>query len=150
MIAHDRLTAGRAPVWTRAMRVLPPASTLEEFRPIRRDEPRLLPGVHVICARHGLAGQDVVRFADGSLPVYAVGSARVLKLYPPCHRGEFETESDALALLAGRLPIPTPRVEATGALDDWTFVLMERLHGRSLADAWSEIPLDEREPLAGV
>jgi hygromycin-B 7''-O-kinase len=130
------------------MRVLPPASTPEEFHPMRRDEPRLLPGVQVICARHGLAGQEVARFAGGSLPVYAVGSARVLKLYPPCYRSDFETESDALALLAGRLSIPTPRIEATGALDDWTFVLMERLHGRSLADAWAKIPPEEREPLA--
>jgi hygromycin-B 7''-O-kinase len=137
-----------APVWTRVMRVLPPASTPEEFHPVRRDDRRLLPGVQVICARHGLAGQGVVRFAGGSLPVYAVGSARVLKLYPPCYRSDFETESDALALLAGRLPIPTPRVEAIGALDDWTYVLMERLHGRSLADAWPEIPPDQREPLA--
>lgn len=132
------------------MRVLPPASTPDELRLIRRDDRRLLPGVQVICARHGLAGQDAVRFAGGSLPVYDVGSAHVLKLFPPCHRSDFETESDALALLAGRLPIPTPRVEATGALDDWTFVLMERLHGRSLADAWPEIPPDEREPLADV
>jgi hygromycin-B 7''-O-kinase len=115
---------------------------------MRRDETRLMPGVQVICSRHGLAGHDVVRFAGGSLPVYAVGSARVLKLYPPCYRGELETESDALALLAGRLPIPTPRVDATGALDDWSYVLMERLHGRSLADAWPEIPPDQREPLA--
>ena len=139
-----------APVWTRAMRVLPPASTLEEFRPIRRDDGLLLPGVQVICARHGLAGQDVARFAGGSLPVYAVGSAHVLKLFPPCHRSELETESDALALLAGRLPIPTPRVDATGDLDDWTYVLMERLHGRHLADAWPEIAPDERERLADV
>ncbi|HWN69067.1 MAG TPA: aminoglycoside 3'-phosphotransferase/choline kinase family protein [Haliangium sp.] len=130
------------------MRALPPASTPEEFRPIRRDDGRLLPGVQVICARHGLAGQDVVRFAGGSLPVYAVGSARVLKLYPPYHRSDFETELDALALLAGRLPIPTPRVEATGGLDDWSYVLMERLHGRSLADAWPEFAPDERERLA--
>jgi hygromycin-B 7''-O-kinase len=132
------------------MRILPPASTPEEFHLIRRDDRVLLPGVRVICARHGLAGQDAVRFAGGSLPVYAVGSAHVLKLYPPCHRSHFETESDALALLAGGLPIPTPRVAALGALDDWDFVLMERLHGRSLADAWPEIPPDAREPLADV
>lgn len=130
------------------MRVLPAASTVDEFRLIWRDDGALLPGVRAICARHGLAGQDVVRFAGGSVPVYAVGSAYVLKLYAPYDRSHFETESDALALLAGRLPIPTPRVEAIGALDDWSFVLMERLHGRSLADAWPEIPPEQREPLA--
>lgn len=128
--------------------LFPAASTPAEFSPVRRDDARLLPGVRAICARHGLAGQDVARFADGSLPVYAVGSSLALKLYPPCYRGDFGIESDVLALLAGRLPIPTPRIEAAGALDDWSYILMSRLGGRSLAQAWPEIPPDERGRLA--
>lgn len=126
------------------MRILPPASTVEEYRAIRRDEARLLPGVRAICGRHGLAGAPPARFAGGSLPVYAVGSAHVLKLYPPCFPGEPETELDALTLVAGRLPVPTPRVEAAGALDGWRYVLMGRLEGRNLAEAWPEIPPEDR------
>ncbi|WP_437681464.1 phosphotransferase [Sorangium sp. So ce131] len=130
--------------------ILPAASTPQEVNAIQRDDARLLPGVRAICARHGLLGRDIARFATGSLPVYAVGDTLVLKLYPPHAQGPFETESDVLALLAGRLPIPTPRLEATGALDGWGYVLMERLGGRSLAEAWPEVPPAARERLAEV
>ncbi|MGE0786380.1 MAG: phosphotransferase family protein [Sandaracinaceae bacterium] len=90
----------------------------------------------------------MARFAAGSLPVFAVGELRVVKLFPPCFRSEAEVERDALMAVEGRLPIPTPRVDACGELDGWTYVVMERLHGRGLAEAWSEIDRAARERLA--
>ncbi len=62
--------------------LLPPADTLERYLAVRADQARLQPGVTALCERLGLRGADIVRFADGSLPVYAVGHNRVLKLYP--------------------------------------------------------------------
>lgn len=62
---------------------LPAAATAEAFATVRRDEALLRPGVDAILARHRLAGAAVARFADGSLPVYAIGDARVLELYAP-------------------------------------------------------------------
>ena len=118
--------------------MLPPASTTAEFAAIRRDEAVLRPGVDAIVARHRLRG-DVVRFADGSLPVYAIGAAHVLKLFPPVDLAASTTEAAVLAAIAGRLPIPTPRVEAVGELAGWRYVLMDRLRGTSLATAWPSL-----------
>ncbi|WP_394621566.1 aminoglycoside phosphotransferase family protein [Lentzea sp. JNUCC 0626] len=77
--------------------------------------------------RLGLRG-DVRRFEDGSLPVFAIGDDLVLKLFPPEHHDEALVEAAVMAALQGKLP--TPKLHATGLLDDWAYVLMSRLHGK--------------------
>ena len=130
--------------------MLPLVSTAADFASIRRDEALLRPGVDAIVAAHQLDG-DVVRFADGSLPVYAIGEAHVLKLYPPLYAAERETEASVLSTIAGRLPIPTPRVEAVGEHSGWRYVVMERLRGESLATAWPRIgDADQHRLLAAL
>ena len=54
--------------------------------------------------RHGLAGQPIDRYDSGSLPVYAVGPAHVLKLFPPEEAAHAQTEARALAAVQGALP----------------------------------------------
>ncbi|HTL37610.1 MAG TPA: aminoglycoside 3'-phosphotransferase/choline kinase family protein [Kofleriaceae bacterium] len=125
-------------------------STAADFASIRRDEALLRPGVDAIVAAHRLPS-DVVRFADGSLPVYAIGEAHVLKLYPPPYVAECETEASVLSTITGRLPIPTPRVEAVGEHSGWSYLLMERLRGESLATAWPGIgDADQQRLLAAL
>lgn len=119
-------------------------TTAEAFDAIRRDEARLRPGVNAILAARGLAAANVERFADGSLPVYAVGTDRVLKLYPPVYLDERDLEARVLGALEGKLPIPTPRLDSIGEHDGWGFVLMERLRGESLAVVWPHITPQER------
>ncbi len=125
---------------------LPPASTAAEFAAVRGDEALLRPGVDAILARHHVGG-EALRFADGSLPVYAIGESHVLKLFPPVHLSERATEATALSLVAGRLPIPTPRVEQVGEHSGWGYVLMERLHGEPLATAWPRLGERDRGDL---
>ena len=118
--------------------MLPTVATDEDFAAIRRDEALLRPGVDAILARHRVSG-EVARFVAGSMPVYAVGEHRVLKLYAPPYLAERATETAALAAVDGKLSIPTPRVEASGELDGWGYVLMDRMHGESLATAWPQL-----------
>jgi hygromycin-B 7''-O-kinase len=120
------------------MTTLPAAATREQFGAIRRDEVALQPVLAAVCARCGVVAGDAKRYTDGSLPVYAF-EERVLKIYPPCFPGEADVERAALELVAGRLVIPTPRVEAYGEVDGWQYVLMTRLRGQSLAHRWPQI-----------
>ena len=128
--------------------MLPLASSAAEFAAIRRDETSLRPGVDAILARHHVRG-EVVRFADGSLPVYAIGETHVLKLFPPVYLAERETEASVLSAITRRLPIPTPRVEQVGEHAGWGYVLMDRLRGESLAIAWPRIEDRARVRLLG-
>ncbi|MCU0724713.1 MAG: aminoglycoside 3'-phosphotransferase/choline kinase family protein [Planctomycetes bacterium] len=129
------------------MESLPPAATREEYADARRDEARFLAGAARIARRHGLSGHEPVRFAAGSLPVFALGTDLVLKLYPPCFTGDFAVESGVLRGIAGRLPVPTPAVRASGRIDGWDYLVMDRLRGMPLSEAWSEMEPSDRARL---
>ncbi|ONI91212.1 aminoglycoside phosphotransferase [Saccharothrix sp. ALI-22-I] len=100
-----------------------------------------------LCAHLGVSG-DVERFAEGALPVYAVGDGHVLKLFPTVHMDEVATERDVLAAVQGRLPVPTPRLYGAGEFGGGGYVLMERLRGESLKDVWPRLGENARQDVS--
>jgi hygromycin-B 7''-O-kinase len=94
-------------------------------------------------------GVGVQRFSVGSVPVFAVGDEHVVKLFPRAQSSYFETEKATLAHLDGRLPIPTPRIVAAGERGSWSYIVMSRLPGSSLAEAWGAIDRPGRLRLMG-
>jgi hypothetical protein len=89
-------------------------------------------------------GVGLKRYASGSVPAFAVGDEHVVKLFPPTERACFNTERAALTRLDGLLPIPTPRAIAAGERGHWLYIMMTRLSGCSLAEAWHEIETHDR------
>lgn len=120
------------------MSMLPPEDT---------DEADLRPGVDRLLTDLGADPAGATRYPAGSLPVYAAGDV-VLKLFPPDDAEGMPVEAGVLAAVHGRLPIPTPRPLASGERDDWAYVLMSRLDGVPLRDAWDGIEPVQRERLA--
>ena len=92
-------------------------------------------------------GVGLKRFASGSVPVFAVGDEHVVKLFPPEERSFFDAEVAALTRIHGALPIPTPQVMASGERGPWYYVLMTRLAGCTLAEAWHTIDAPNRAQL---
>ena len=88
----------------------------------------------------GLGDGPVLQRASGTVLVALLGTARVLKLYPPLLRDHFDFERAALARLAGRLALPTPRLLQVGELDGWPWLLMTQLAGDPLTAAWDGQP----------
>ncbi|HEX6275973.1 MAG TPA: phosphotransferase [Polyangiaceae bacterium] len=129
------------------IRTLPSVRNAEEFARIVRDETVLAPGVTRILDMLGVHA-PAERFATGSLPVYALGSELVLKLYAPYDHGEAAREARFLEVLDGRLPIATPKLHALGEIDGWSYVLMGRLRGELLATANERIERRELRRLA--
>jgi hygromycin-B 7''-O-kinase len=128
--------------------MFPHVETADAWAALSADDAALRPGVDAICARHGLEGEPIRRYPTGSLPVYAVGTQCVLKLFPPDARESALIEEHALAAVEGRLPIPTPRMLGCGEMDGWRYVLMTRLEGQLLCDAWPDIPAADRDGFA--
>ena len=89
-------------------------------------------------------GVGLERFASGSVPVFAVGDEHVVKLFPPTESSSFNTEMAALTRINGLLSIPTPRVVAAGERGQWLYIVMTRLSGSSLAEAWHTIETHDR------
>jgi hygromycin-B 7''-O-kinase len=100
-----------------------------------------------IARHHGQGGEPVTRYDSGSLPVFALGNQHVLKLYPAQDRAHAQVEARVLAFVDGRLPLPTPKVVATGEWDDGSYLLMTQLRGRRLLEVWPELAPSERERL---
>jgi hygromycin-B 7''-O-kinase len=96
-----------------------------------------------IRLEHSL-GDGLVRYASGSVPVFAVGDQHVVKLFPPKERSFFQTECAALTHLDGFVAIPTPRAVAAGERDQWSYIVMTRLPGCSLDEAWPTIAIADR------
>jgi hygromycin-B 7''-O-kinase len=89
-------------------------------------------------------GVGLKRFASGSVPVFAVGDEHVVKLFPPTESAFFNTERAALTRIDGLLSIPTPRAIAAGERGQWLYIVMTRLSGCSLAEAWHTIETHDR------
>ena len=94
-------------------------------------------------------GVGIRRFPVGSVPVFSVGEEHVVKLFSREQSTYFEIEKSTLARLGGRLPVATPRVVAAGERGSWSYIVMTRLPGRSLAEAWSAIDGPGRLRLMG-
>ncbi|GAA3081190.1 aminoglycoside phosphotransferase family protein [Streptomyces rectiviolaceus] len=128
--------------------MLPTVDTDEQWDVVVPDESVMRPGVEDLCGRLGLAGAPLDRFTEGTQPVYAVGDGLVLKLFPGAVAADGLVEERVLSHLQGRLPVPTPRVHASGTYENgWRYVLMSRLPGEGLAPAWPRIPRADRERL---
>jgi hygromycin-B 7''-O-kinase len=127
---------------------LPTAETPAAWRALLRDDAALAGGVETICERHGLAGARALRYASGSLPVYALGAGHVLKLFPPHEHDFASVEARVLAAVAGALPVPTPAPVAADRLDGWHYILMSQLRGTRLVDVWPQIPQRDRDRIA--
>ena len=112
------------------------------------DDRALAAGVAAVLARHGLAHETVRRYDSGSLPVYAIGDARVLKLFPPDEAVHAATEARVLAAVQGALPLPTPHLIAADAHEGWPYLLMTQLRGPRLVDAWPSLAAAERDRAA--
>lgn len=126
--------------------MLPSVDTNDELEEVVGDEALLRPAAQDLCGQLGLAGARIVRFPEGSLPVYAVGDALVLKLYPGFEASEAAREARLLSHLWGQLPVPTPRLHAADQYKNgWRFVLMSRLPGEDLNEAWPRIPRADQE-----
>lgn len=126
--------------------MLPEVNTDEEWDRVVPDEAVVRPGAEDLCARLGLAGAPLVRYTEGSQPVYAVGDAHVLKLFPGAAADDGIAEGRVLSHVHGRLPVPTPGVHGAGPYENgWRYVLMDRLPGEDLAVAWPRVPHADRE-----
>ncbi|WP_338896689.1 aminoglycoside phosphotransferase family protein [Streptomyces sp. TG1A-60] len=126
--------------------MLPSVDTNDELQEVVGDEALLRPAAQDLCGQLGLTGARIVRFPEGSLPVYAVGDALVLKLYPSFEAAEAVREARLLDLLRGKLPITTPRLHSAGQYKSgWRYVLMSRLPGEDLNEAWPRIPRPDQE-----
>ncbi len=112
--------------------LLPLVINKTDYEAIRPDANLWLLVMQVICQRHGLSTERLVRFGDGtdtafgSNIVFAVDEQHVIKLYPPYWRPLFEADLSVAEHVSGKLSIMTPEIYAYDTLDGWPYLVMSR------------------------
>jgi hygromycin-B 7''-O-kinase len=127
--------------------VLPVVESWDGLDSSRIGEAAMRPGVEALCRHLGVDTRALSRLPAGSRPVYAAGGF-VLKLYPQADGNASAVEAGGLSAAGGALPVPAPRVHATGDWDGWSYLLMSRLPGVPLDVAWPDVPARGRAELA--
>lgn len=95
------------------------------------------PAVEEICRGHGIAVDGFEPFPVGSNLVAAVGAEHVIKVFPPFHRPQWESERRVLPRFAGAVSVPVPALLHQGERDDgYTYVVIERVAGEGLDLRW--------------
>src|SRR5439155_10242289 len=118
------------------------------YMPIQQNTALWLPAIQVICQRHGLHSDILMRFEGGTCIVFAVGDNHIIKLYPPYWRHECNVELTVANYIYNKLPISTPEIRVYGVLEEWPYLIMNRLTGIYLSDVWDKI--DYKNKLAIV
>jgi hygromycin-B 7''-O-kinase len=123
---------------------LPSALTWAEYQALRAEPARWEPTVEAIAAAHGLGQQAVRAIEDGSNLVAWLGDDRVIKLFPPFLRYQYESERAALRHLRGRVKTPIPELIVDGEVSGWPYLILSKLDGVSLASVWGGCNAAER------
>lgn len=110
------------------------------------------PAVEEVCGAAGISFAQVVPFLDGSNLVARVGDDWVVKIFPPFHRDQWESERRVLPGIHAASPLPTPELIAEGEREDgYTYVVMTHLRGRNMEGAWEALsPLERRGIMASI
>ena len=95
------------------------------FRP---SSERWVPEVQRFLTAKGIEGADILPFKEGSNLVAAVAARFVIKIFPPFHYHQWQSEVQVTAALADQLSLPIPRLVDSGRFNgDWTYTLVEFL-----------------------
>src|SRR6266581_1573746 len=128
------------------MSPLPHADTTDAYRALRPDSSTWLRALAMLADRHGLGAEHFVRVSEGTNVVFASDDL-VLKLFPPHWAHLAAAERAVLARLDGPLPVQTPRLQADGSLEGWSYLIMNRLPGKELHTVWPTLRQDEKTRL---
>lgn len=92
-----------------------------------------------IILKHQLPEASLTLFSDGTNIVFSYGE-KVIKIFPPFHQSQFESERLILKRLDGKLSIKTPTLEYEGELFAWPYLIMSKLEGTNLETLWEKMP----------
>ena len=127
------------------MHSLPTLSDFAAFQAWRADPSQWLPAACDIAHSEGLPHADPKPFLTGTNLVLALDERLVLKIFPPMLRAQFVSERASLSQLRGRLSIAVPEIVRQGERDQWCYLAITRLHGVLGAQAWPDLPEDQKE-----
>jgi hygromycin-B 7''-O-kinase len=127
--------------------LLPSLTTLDEYRPLYRQENTWLPAMRAICARHNLDENSLSFAPPGSNVVFWVENNKVIKLFAPFWQGDAAREAGFLNAITG-VNFNTPQVSVSDEIEGWPYLLLSRVPGTPLDELWDTMSNSDRESIA--
>lgn len=116
--------------------LLPKVVERRDYVSLQTETALWLPAMRVICQRHNLSIDMLLRLGDGTNVVFAAGKDHIIKLFPPYWRREVRADRSVAEFVYGKLGIATPEIRGYGELEGWPYLVMSRLQGTYLSDVW--------------
>jgi len=128
--------------------LLPSITTLDEYRPIYRDQQVWLPAMRAICQRHMLDLNELSFAPPGSNVVFRAGPGLLIKLFAPMWHADAAVESDSLDALSRQPDVNVPHIHARGEIEGWPYLVLTRVPGRPLNEIWGGLNHSNRLSIA--
>ena len=108
--------------------------TFEDYEKLKQSIEENL--ASAIIHRHQLPEASLTLFSEGTNIVFSYGDSKVIKIFPPFHQNQFESERLVLKHLNGKLSIQTPTLEYEGEIFSWPYLIISKLEGTLLETLW--------------
>jgi hygromycin-B 7''-O-kinase len=127
------------------MPILPLISSFEEYEIFKQQIEVLEDAAKRIMRRHQLPDLPLVLFSEGTNIVFACGKNQVIKIFPPFHYNQYQSEQLILQKLENRLSVKTPKLYYHGEFSGWPYIIMSLLDGTILETLWDTIEPANKE-----
>lgn len=116
-------------------------STIKAFEDYEKLKASIEEGLaRAIIQKHQLSPASLTLFSEGTNIVFSYGDNKVIKIFPPFHQSQFESERLVLKNLDGKISVKTPSLEHEGELLGWPYLIMSKLEGINLETLWETMP----------
>lgn len=117
-------------------------NTFEEFEKSKLNNDLFKDIVNKILAIHHLPKKPLMLFSEGTNVVFSYDNSLVIKLFPPFHQDQFESERLILKTLEGQISIEIPKLIYEGEIVGWPYIIMTQLSGTLLEELWHNLNHD--------
>jgi hygromycin-B 7''-O-kinase len=107
------------------------------------------PAVEEICSHHLIKVTSFEAFKNGSNLVALINGETIVKIFPPFHSHQFESEHRVLIRLKNiELGVEIPTLLHFGKRPDgWSYVVCNYLHGDLLEDRWESLTQTQKSTI---
>ncbi|WED43724.1 aminoglycoside phosphotransferase family protein [Legionella cardiaca] len=111
-------------------------NSFEEFEELKLNHKIFEEVIKKILVHHNLPLKSLTLFSEGTNIVFSYDDSLVIKLFPPFHQDQFESERLVLKTLEGKLSVETPTLHYVGEIAGWPYIIMTQLKGVLLESLW--------------
>lgn len=116
--------------------ILASISSFEEFEELKLTSKIFEDIIKKILTHHHLPIKSLTPFSEGTNVVFSYDDSLVIKLFPPFHQDQFESERLVLKALEGKLSVKTPVIRYEGKIAGWPYIIITLLNGTLLENLW--------------